>query len=167
MTASRASLACTAAVAAALGPPLALKAVAPDLALINESVSLPRGVYFLAPGAPLGRGAVVSAAPPASARDYLTVRGAPADLRLLKRVAATGGDRVCAGPAVVSLPDREVAVRRNDRRGVRLPAWRQCRRLGPQEVFLLGDSPASFDSRHFGPVRTADLTGPYLRILTW
>lgn len=31
--------------------------------------------------------------------------------------------------------------------------------LAVDEVFLMGDTPDSFDSRYFGPVNTADIEG--------
>ena len=52
-------------------------------------------------------------------------------------------------------------------RGAALPAWRECRILAPDEVFLLGDTPGSFDSRYFGPVRRSDVVGVYREVLTW
>ncbi|MFA4894720.1 MAG: hypothetical protein WC555_15275, partial [Brevundimonas sp.] len=64
----------------------------PALALVNESPSLPRGVYLRRPGAEPGRGAVVAIPQPAGARPYLAALGMPADVRLIKRVAAVGGD---------------------------------------------------------------------------
>ena len=60
-----------------------------------------------------------------------------------------------------------VEVRGVDRTGAALPVWRGCRRLAPDERFLLGDTPGSFDSRYFGPVRTRDLEGVFRETLTW
>jgi hypothetical protein len=41
-----------------------------------------------------------------------------------------------------------------------VPIWNGCRRLGPGEVVGYGQGP-SYDSRHIGPVREADLWGVY------
>jgi len=142
-------------------------AVAPPLALINESPSLPVGLYLRDPGAQPGPGAVVAAVPPPGARAYLARLGAPAEARLLKRVAAVGGQQVCAHPGQLLTPDRRVKVRSHDRQGAVLPIWRGCRVLEPDELILLGDTPGSFDSRYFGPVRRADLDGVYRRALAW
>lgn len=139
----------------------------PSPALINESPSLPRGLYLLAPGEPIGAGAVVAIPPPAAARRYLGGLGMPVEVQLLKRVAAAGGERACAGPGAVATPRRTVAVRARDRRGVRLAAWRGCRSLGADELFLLGDTPGSYDSRYFGPVSRREVSGPYRAVLTW
>lgn len=136
------------------------------LALINESPSLPRGLY-LRTGAAIERGAVVAVAQPAVARAYLMRLGMPGDVLLLKRVAAVGGDPVCAGSGMVRTPGRQVRVFDRDHRDAALPAWRECRRLARGEVFLLGDTPGSFDSRYFGPVRRAEAKGVYREVLTW
>ena len=64
-------------------------------------------------------------------------------------------------------PMRTVRIHARDRTGVALPAWRGCRRLAPDERLLLGDTPASLDSRYFGPVRIAQIEGFYRETLTW
>lgn len=138
----------------------------PAFALVNESPSLPRGLY-LRTGATVERGAVVAIAQPAAARAYLMRLGMPGDVLLLKRVAAVGGDRVCAGFGSVRTPGRQVRTLDRDRRGAALPAWRECRLLAPDELFLLGDTPGSFDSRYFGPVRRGEAKGVYQEVLTW
>jgi len=135
-------------------------------ALINESPSLPRGLY-LRIGAAIEPGAVVAVPQPAVVRPYFERLGVPGDVALLKRVAAVGGEPVCAeGGAVRTLDRRAIALER-DRQGVVLPAWRECRVLASDEVFLLGDTPGSFDSRYFGPVRRADISGVYREVLRW
>lgn len=157
-------------VAGAFGLLAALATVAaraPAIVMINESPSLPKGLYARAPAAALKLGAVVAIPQPAAARPYLAALGMPAEVRLLKRIAAAGGDRVCATPGRVATPAASVAVLTHDRRGEPLPAWRSCRALAPGEVFLLGDTPLSFDSRYFGPVRRAAVDGVYREIVTW
>lgn len=138
----------------------------PTLALINESPSLARGLYLRA-GMVIGPGAVVAIPQPVAARPYLARLGMPPDVLLLKRVAAVGGDQVCAVDGAVQTPGRRESSLERDRRGAILPAWRACRVLGPDEVFLLGDTPGSFDSRYFGPVRRSDVVGVYREVLTW
>lgn len=139
----------------------------PRLAIVNETRSLPRGLYVRVPGGRPDRGAVVVLPPPPATRAYLAGLGMPDRARLLKRVAASRGDRVCASPGGIVVRGRRVTVRRHDRRGVPLPAWTACDNLGPEEVFLLGDSPDSYDSRYFGPVRRAELDGVFRPVLTW
>lgn len=135
-------------------------------AVINESPSLPRGLY-VASAREIGRGSVVMLQQPDAARRYLVRLGYPPDLPLLKRVAGLPGDLVCASPDAVRVAARVARILAADRRGTELPAWRGCRRLGRDELFLLGDSATSFDSRYFGPVRVADVRGPYRGVLTW
>ena len=77
-------------VLAAFAPPLTpvLAGAMPTLALVNETSSLPRGLYLRRFGADIRRDATAAAAQPKAARAYLESLGASADLLLLKRVAA-------------------------------------------------------------------------------
>lgn len=143
---------------------LAMRGEAP--ALINETSSLPRGLY-LRTQAPIQRGSVVALAQPAAARAYLTRLGMPDDVLLLKRVAAVEGDAVCDRGGTVRTPGRQVLRLDRDRRGAILPAWSECRLLERDELFLLGDTLESFDSRYFGPVRKGEAKGVYQEVLTW
>ncbi|MCB1996530.1 MAG: S26 family signal peptidase, partial [Rhodoferax sp.] len=46
------------------------------------------------------------------------------------------------------------------RLGRPLPSWAQCRQLSPGELFLFSvTTPASFDSRYFGPVSASAVIG--------
>jgi len=139
----------------------------PAMALINESPSVPRGVYVRAGGAAVARGDMVALPQPAGVRGYLAGLGMPPDVRLLKRVAAVEHDPVCRTGDRLIVAGRSVAVRSRDGRGTPLPGWRGCRRLSAGEVFLLGDTSGSFDSRYFGPVRVSDLDGVFREFLTW
>lgn len=139
----------------------------PRLALVNETPSLPRGLYLRRFGVTAGRGAVVAAPQPAGARIYLRQLGAPPDGLLLKRVAAVAGDPVCRRGDRLVLAGKTAPILVRDRRGVALPSWSGCRDLAPGEVFLLGDTEASFDSRYFGPVQRDQLQGVYREAVTW
>jgi type IV secretory pathway protease TraF len=139
----------------------------PALVLINESDSLPRGLYVRHFGAEPVRGSVVATPQPGHVRRYLSRLGMPADVLLIKRVAATAGDMVCRREDMLVTPGREVRVHDRDRRGQELPSWTGCGRLGPQELFVLGDTPTSFDSRYFGPIRGLQTAGVYKAALTW
>ena len=98
---------------------------------------------------------------------YLARQGMPPEVRLIKRVAATGGDAVCSDGRWMIAPMRTVRIHDRDRNGAPLPAWRGCRRLAADERLLLGDTPSSLDSRYFGPVTTAQIEGVYREALTW
>jgi len=137
-----------------------------DLLLINTSASAPRGLYvrFAAPPAP---GARVALRQPATARPYLADLGVGPDMPLLKRVAAVAGEPICVRDGRLTWPRGAAMALDHDRRGTRLTRWQGCRALGPGEVLVIGDTPTSFDSRYFGPVRRGDLIGVYREIATW
>lgn len=135
--------------------------------LINESPSLPQGLYWRAWGATPTVGSVVAIAQPPRVRAYLSGLGLPGEVLLIKRVAATGSDDVCIAGQTLRTPSGRYAVRDRDRIGRALPVWSGCRRLDPGELFLLGDTETSFDSRYFGPVDRADVLGVYTKGPTW
>jgi type IV secretory pathway protease TraF len=139
----------------------------PPTALVNESPSLARGVYLRDWGGAPVPGAVVAFTQPRAARDHLRRWGMPPDVLLLKRVAAVGGDGVCHESGTLRTPSRAVVVRLRDGGGSPLPRWTGCRRLEDGELFVLGDSETSFDSRYFGPVRVEQLTGVYREVVRW
>lgn len=127
----------------------------------NASASAPIGLYWVWPGDAPARGEMAIAwAPPrwralAAERHYL-----PANVPLVKRVAALRGDLVCASGPEVSVNGVRVATRLpRDPSGRALPWWQGCRRLLGQEYLLLTDAPGSFDGRYFGISSGRDLVG--------
>ncbi|BBN87990.1 S26 family signal peptidase [Azospira sp. I09] len=92
----------------------------------------------------------------AAQRGYLPTR-----VPLLKRIGAIAPQEVCIIGRSVRIDGVPVAaVLPADRFGRPLPSWQQCRRLEPDELFLLSvTNPASFDSRYFGPVRASAVLG--------
>lgn len=134
--------------------------------LVNETASLPRGVYRLTAG-PASPGAIVAVTPPRQGRRYLAGLGAPPDARLLKRVAAAEGETVCRRGQQLSWPRGAVVALQRDRRGRPLPQWRGCRRLRADEIVVVGDTQDSFDSRYFGPIRTSEIDGAYKEVWRW
>lgn len=135
--------------------------------LINESPSLPRGLYVRDFHGQPSPGAIVAIPQPDVARAYLGDLGMPATVLLIKRVAAREGDRVCRTAGQVVTPERTVVASLVDRNGAALPQWRGCRVLEVGELFLLGDTAESFDSRYFGPVDRRQLTGVYREAVLW
>jgi conjugative transfer signal peptidase TraF len=117
----------------------------------NASASAPIGLYWVDGAAPRVGDMVVAWAPGparllAARRHYL-----PANVPLVKRVAAMAGARICAAGNWVAIDGRRAARRlRFDGAGRRLPAWTGCHILAGGELFLLMDSTASFDGRYFG-----------------
>lgn len=134
---------------------------APVLLVWNASASAPMGLYRVRAGGPIRRGDMVVARIPGPARSLAARRRyLPANVPLVKRVAAGGGDRVCAVGSRISINGRRVAVRKKrDLVGRPMPWWKGCRRLGGGEYFLLMDSPLSFDGRYFGVTRRGDVLG--------
>jgi conjugative transfer signal peptidase TraF len=129
--------------------------------LWNASASAPVGLWRVRPGAPVDRGdmVVVRLAQPwralAARRHYL-----PANVPLLKRVAAMSGDRICAFESWIFIEGRTAAVRRRfDDSGRPMPWWHGCVTLADGALLLLMDDPASFDGRYFGPVERSAVVG--------
>jgi conjugative transfer signal peptidase TraF len=158
-----------AAVVAAAG--LAALAVAvqrQDRALVvyNASASAPLGFYRVLAAEPLHRGDLVLARTPPSVRRMAASRGyLPKDVFLVKRIAALGGDPVCAHDHRLSVRGDVVRVLATDRLDRPLTAWSGCRALTGAEVLLLmADKPASFDGRYFGPTPRSDVIGRLERI---
>jgi conjugative transfer signal peptidase TraF len=128
----------------------------------NATSSAPVGLYSLAPERHYKRGDLVLVHTPnsvkmlAAERHYL-----PANVPLVKRIAAVTGDEICAHGEAVSINGHALANRlRVDRMGRGLPAWFGCRTLGQNDVFLLMKAvPDSFDGRYFGAVPSSSIIG--------
>jgi len=128
----------------------------------NASASAPIGLYAVTPGASIEPGDMVIARVPepyrmlAAKRHYI-----PANVPLVKHVAAAAGDEVCAlGPQIFDngkwLADRRIA----DAAGRPMPWWSGCVRLRGRQVFLImPGSPASFDGRYFGVSEGGEVVG--------
>lgn len=143
--------------------------VANPPAIINETISMQKGLYVRTGGVgELKHGDIIAMPMNQNAKDYLVGRlGYPADTKLIKRVVALSGETVCRQAGTVTVPGRAVHADRRDSQGTLLPFWVGCHTLLPTEVFLLGDHPSSFDSRYFGPVLKRDLSGTYQEVLSW
>jgi conjugative transfer signal peptidase TraF len=155
---------------AAIG--LGLPELAKPLPLIvyNASASVPLGFYRVAVDAPITRGDLVLAHLPEAAARLAADRGyVPLSVPVVKRVAALGGDLVCADSGIVVINDRVAAdTLLIDREGRPLPAWHGCRTLAPGEIFLLTENvPASFDGRYFGPISSDLIISRLVPLWTW
>jgi len=127
----------------------------------NASASAPIGLYRVG-GSHVVAGETVIAWAPAAARDFAARRHyLPANVPLVKRVAAEPGDTVCALGAQIFVNGRRVARRLvRDGAGRPMPWWAGCVTLRAGALFLLmADSPASFDGRYFGPTGTSEIIG--------
>lgn len=127
----------------------------------NASASAPVGLYVVTPGAWVEPGDMAVARVPGRYRQLAADRRyVPLDVPLVKRVAAYGGDKVCAAGNQILVNGRRAAVREvRDPKGRPMPKWSGCIRLHGSEVFLLTDNPASFDGRYFGVTKGSDVIG--------
>lgn len=128
----------------------------------NASASAPIGLYSVTPGATIDLGDMVIARVPdpyrmlAAQRRYI-----PANVPLVKHVAATAGDEVCALGTQIFVNGIWLADRRSaDTKGRPIPWWGGCVRLRGRQLFLLmPGSPASFDGRYFGVTEGRSVVG--------
>lgn len=144
-----------AAVLLALGYGLVLAGV-PRLVIWERGTSMPRGLYVYAHGAPFARGdVVVLEDAPNWGRSYL-----------MKRVEGLPGERFCwdAVRGGHWLEDRAMPPISALGRRLEVPVWQGCRRLAADEYVGYGAGD-SYDSRYFGPVRAAGISGAYRRVL--
>lgn len=148
---------------------LGLTILAPPSPLLvwNVSASAPLGLYGVGKLGDLARGDMVIGRVPigwrlwAARRQYI-----PANVPLVKRVAAVPGDLVCAAARSLWVNSMLVAERRVvDGAGRTMPSWSGCVRLQPGEHLLLMDRPDSFDGRYFGVSAKTDLVGK--AVLLW
>ena len=128
----------------------------------NASASAPIGLYRVTPDTAIESGDMVIARVPDSWRMIAAQRRyIPANVPLVKRVAAAAGDEVCALGQEVFVNGRRVAERRlADAAGRPMPSWSGCVRLRGRQLFLLmADSPLSFDGRYFGVIDGRQVVG--------
>jgi conjugative transfer signal peptidase TraF len=127
----------------------------------NASASAPIGLYRVG-GTDLETGDIVIAWPPVAARDLAAHRHyLPANVPLVKRVAAEPGDTVCALGQEIFVNGHWIAERLvRDGAGRPMPWWTGCETLRRGALLLLmADSRASFDGRYFGPTGRGDIVG--------
>ena len=162
----------SAAYLAAAGLSVGLVLMAPPrngdpLLVWNETPSVKIGLYWIAHRSPQ-RGDVSAVRLPlrivrlADGRGYL-----PLSALLLKPIAAAGGDRVCRWHKRILINGvaRSLAAA-HDRAGRALPSWLGCRTLRAGELFLIGQSSDSFDSRYFGVVSATRVIGQAVPLWT-
>jgi type IV secretory pathway protease TraF len=131
--------------------------------IFNDSPSVPTGFYLRTNASPTP-GAFVTVRAVAVSPDYARARGfSDANDRFIKRVAAGAGAIVCARGDTVTIGSAHVLPRaQRDSMGRALPSWTGCRALAAGEVFLIGDTPDSFDSRYWGPASAAAIDGVWI-----
>lgn len=127
----------------------------------NASASAPIGLYWIEPDASVGVGDMVVARLAAPWREFASARHyLPANVPLVKRVAAIADSTVCARDDAIFVDGKRVATRLGrDAQGRTLPWWTGCHHLSGHQVLLLTPAPDSFDGRYFGVTDGADLIG--------
>jgi conjugative transfer signal peptidase TraF len=128
----------------------------------NASASAPIGPYAVTPGVPVDAGDMAIARVPdpwrmmAARRRYI-----PANVPLVKRVAAVAGDEVCALGQEIFVNGKWVVERYAiDGKGRPMQWWTGCVRLRGRQIFLLmSNDPASFDGRYFGVSEGRQIVG--------
>jgi conjugative transfer signal peptidase TraF len=128
----------------------------------NASASSPVGLYYVGPAKDARAGDMAVAWAPARARELGAERGyLPRNVPLVKRIAAAGGDRVCAiGEAIFVNGRLEASRRTADGTGRPMPWWSGCELLAPGEIFLLaGEEDSAFDGRYFGKSEPHQVVG--------
>ncbi|MFT9027289.1 S26 family signal peptidase [Acetobacter indonesiensis] len=130
--------------------------------LWNASASTPLGLYDLAAPNGLKVGDLVAVRPPKPLADFMVRRGYIGQgVPLLKPVAALPGQQVCRIGRNVTVDGIKFGEAQNrDRRGRMLPVWQGCRRIAPDQIFLMNPSVRdSLDARYFGPLPRAAVIG--------
>ena len=133
--------------------------------LWNTSVSVPVGLYLVAPQYP-SCGTLAAIRLPHRIRAFAAARGyLPASSLLIKPVVACSGSTVCRFGLSVTIDGRIAAyAKHSDAAGRPLPRWQGCYRLDATKVFLLSPLPDSFDSRYFGPIDHGSVLGTALPV---
>jgi conjugative transfer signal peptidase TraF len=128
----------------------------------NATASTPIGLYWIAPVPAPELGDLVAVRPPEQIARLMDERGyLPFNALLMKRVVALSGTEICRRGLRVFVAGKEIArAKRTDARGRSLSQWNGCRRLGPDEVFLVNkDVSDSLDGRYFGPFPKSSIVG--------
>lgn len=126
----------------------------PPRLIWNASPSVPIGFYTVEPGASPGLGELAVVRAPEPIARFMAERGyLPADVPLIKPVAALAGQTVCRAGLTITIDGRATAqAQAADRFGRPLPDWQGCQVLGADRLFLMNpDRGDSLDGRYFGP----------------
>ncbi len=137
---------------------------------LNLTPSEPVGIYRLAPGG-AERGALVWLKQPTGPTALVLRRYAPANIPLIKRVAAVAGDVVQLGAHGVRIdgtlwPDSAPLDR--DAEGQPLQHYQFGNyRVRTRQVWVLSQHPRGIDSRYFGPVAISSVISQLIPVIVW
>lgn len=147
---------------AAMGVAVASIVHVPVKLLWNASASTPLGLYDLTAPNGLKAGDLVAVRPSKPLADFMVGRGyIGQNVPLLKPIAALPGQQVCRVGRTVTVDAVQLGETQDrDRRGRVLPVWQGCRRIAPDQIFLMNPSVRdSLDGRYFGPLPRATVIG--------
>ncbi|GFE97863.1 MULTISPECIES: S26 family signal peptidase [unclassified Gluconobacter] len=145
---------------AAMG--VAVASIVPVKLLWNASASTPLGLYDLTAPNRLKAGDLVAVRPPKPLADFMVGRGyIGRGVPLLKPIAALPGQQVCRVGRIVTVDGVRLGEAQDrDRRRRVLPVWQGCRRIAPDQLFLMNPSVRdSLDGRYFGPLPRSTVIG--------
>ncbi|MCP4388161.1 MAG: S26 family signal peptidase [Gammaproteobacteria bacterium] len=130
--------------------------------MYNTTPSIPSGLYRLHHDfgrRPLSAGDIaVYAIPDAMLELVIARRYLDPEYALMKPVVAVPGDHVCTEARQVIVNGTFYGrIREADSAGRALPWFRFCGSVADDVVFTFTNDEHSFDSRHYGPVKRADV----------
>ena len=129
---------------------------------INETPSMPRGVYWVSELDSLQRGESVLISFPEKLREFAaTHRWLSPEKPLLKTVGALAGDTVCNDSGALTINGViQGPIFGEDSEGRALPHIEGCIVIAPGTFLPLSrTSERSFDGRYFGPLSTQLISG--------
>jgi len=128
----------------------------------NASASVPTGLYAIHSAGTLHVTELVVVRPPTSLATFLDERHyLPKGVPMLKRILALPGQTVCRWDRTITVDGVAMGEALDrDKSGRMLPAWRGCRAVADDEVFLMNwQSRDSFDGRYFGLLHASTIAG--------
>lgn len=134
----------------------------PTTLIWNASPSAPIGLYQVRPVDRLEVPDLVALDAPEPLERFVVERGyLPPDIPLLKRVVGLPGQTVCRIDRTIIVDGVEMGTAlERDSFGRPMPVWQGCRRIGPDEIFLMNrDVENSLDGRYFGPIQASSILG--------
>jgi len=137
---------------------------------LNITPSEPVGIYRLIEGQP-NRDALVLLKQPQNLRSSVLRAYVPANLPLIKRIAAIPGDTVeidQGGVRVGGVLWPDSAPLSRDRQGNNLrPYHFGVYRVRISELWVMSNNPCGLDSRYFGPVSAGSIISRLIPVATW
>ena len=137
---------------------------------LNITPSEPVGIYQRVAGGPQ-RGALVLLNQPRDSAASILGRYLPANIPLIKRIAAISGDVVQAGADGVYVngrlwPDSVPLTHDQEGRSLR-PYLFGVYRVAASRLWVMSNHPRGLDSRYFGPVPASSVISRLAPLATW